>query len=192
MALRDRVLNARSEQLAVVTTNHAMAARKWYLIYAKPRQEELAKVNLERQGYETYLPLMRTPRRRLGRRVIRIEPMFPRYLFIRLDKIHDNWAPIRSTFGVSKLVRFGSEPTPVPDDLIEALQTRDDKSGIQDRPLHEFKQGEAVRIEEGPFMGYQGIFLAKSSRERVIVLLNIVGKYAKATVDVAKLGPADA
>ncbi|MDH3380500.1 MAG: transcription/translation regulatory transformer protein RfaH, partial [Gammaproteobacteria bacterium] len=92
----------------------------------------------------------------------------------------------------SKLVRFGSEPTPVPDDLIEALQTRDDKSGIQDRPLHEFKQGEAVRIEEGPFMGYQGILLAKSSRERVIVLLNIVGKYAKATVDVAKLGPADA
>lgn len=170
----------------------SMTSRKWYLVYAKPRQEALAKANLERQGYEIYLPLLRTPRRRLGRRVIQIEPMFPRYLFIRLDKIRDNWAPIRSTFGVSRLVRFGAEPTPVPDDLVAALQSRDDQSGVQDRPLHEFKHGEPVRIEEGPFVGYQGIFLAKSSRERVVVLLNIVGKHAKATIDIGKLGPAEA
>ena len=175
----------------MANVNHATGSKQWYLVYAKPRQEELAKTNLERQGFETYLPLIRIARRRLGRRVIRIEPMFPRYLFIRLDKIHDNWAPIRSTFGVSKLVRFGSEPTPVPDDLIKALHARDDRNGIQDRPLHDLKIGEKVRIEEGPFMGYEGIFLAASSRERVIVLLNIVGKHAKATVDISKLGPAD-
>ncbi len=114
--------------------------------------------------------------------------MFPRYLFIRLDKVHDNWAPIRSTFGVSKLVRFGSEPTPVPDSLVAAIRDQDDDDGIQDRPLHEFKRGQRVRIEEGPFMGYEGIFQAKTGRERVIVLLKIVGKHARATIEMSALG----
>lgn len=165
--------------------------KRWYLVYSKPQKEELARVNLERQGYPTYLPMMRTPRRRSGRRVIRVEPMFPRYLFIHLDTESDNWAPIRSTLGVANLVRFGMYPSPVPDDLIAAIRARDNESGIQDVPLHSFEEGQKVRIEEGPFMGYEGIFLAKTSQERVMVLLDIVGKAAKAQINVEHLGPVD-
>ena len=165
--------------------------KRWYLVYAKPRQEQLAKDNLDRQGYSTYLPLLRTPRKRLGRRIIRIEPMFPRYFFIHLDTETDNWAPIRSTLGVTTLVRFGMMPSPVPDDLIEILRHRDDSVGVQDIPMHEFQRGQKVRIEEGPFMGYEGILLAETSQQRVMVLLDIVGKSAKARVDVTALGPAD-
>jgi transcriptional antiterminator RfaH len=168
----------------------ASEQKRWYLVHSKPRQEVTAKENLERQGYHIYLPLLRTPRRRMGRRVIRIEPMFPRYFFIHLNTATDNWAPIRSTIGVSTLVRFGTTPTPVPDDLVETLRERDDASGVQDIPLHEFQPGQKVRIEEGPFMGYEGIFLAKTSQERVMVLLDIVGRTARARVDAAALGPA--
>ena len=170
----------------------ASKEKRWYLIHSKPRQEEVARDNLERQGYSTYLPLLKTPRRRMGRRIIRIEPMFPRYLFIRLNTETDNWAPIRSTLGVSTLVRFGMTPSPVPDDLIEILRERDNSAGIQDIPMHDFQSGQKVRIEEGPFMGYEGIFLAKTSQERVLVLLDIVGKSAKARVEVTALGPAEA
>lgn len=165
--------------------------KQWYLIYTKSKKENLAKVNLERQGYPIYLPLMRTPRRRSGRRSISIEPMFPRYLFIRLDTESDNWSPIRSTLGVSNIVRFGMWPTPVPDDLVETLRERDDSSGVQQIPLHTFEEGQKVRIEEGPFMGYEGIYLAKTSSERVLILLDIIGKSARAQVDVDHLGPAD-
>lgn len=160
-------------------------------MYAKPKKEELARVNLERQGYATYLPMMRTPRRKMGRRVVRVEPMFPRYLFIHLDAETDNWAPIRSTLGVVSLVRFGMFPAPVPDELIRTLRARDDASGVQDIPLHSFQEGDRVRIEEGPFMGYEGIFLAKTSEERVLILLDVVGKSAKAKINVEHLGPAD-
>ncbi len=165
--------------------------KKWYLIHSKPRQESVARTQLERQGYQIYLPLIRTPRRRLGKRTIRVEPMFPRYLFIRLDTINDNWAPIRSTVGVSNIVRFGTEPAPVPDELVDTIRARDDRSGIQDLPLHEFQPGQVVRIEEGPLMGYEGIFVAPSSRERVVVLLDIVGKSARTQIEIEKLGPAD-
>lgn len=169
----------------------ASKTKRWYLIYSKPREEGLAKKNLDRQGYDTYLPMARVPRRRSGRRVVRVEPMFPRYLFIHLDTETDNWAPIRSTFGVSTLVRFGPKPSAVPDDLIDLLKQRDDARGVQDIPMHEFETGQRVRIEEGPFMGYEGIYLAPTSQQRVIVLLDIVGKAAKARVETAALGPAD-
>jgi len=165
--------------------------KRWYLLYSKPKKEELARVNLERQGYPTYLPMMRTPRRRSGRRIIRVEPMFPRYLFIHLDTESDNWAPIRSTLGVANLVRFGMYPSPVPEDLVELLAARENAEGVQDIPLHSFEEGQKVRIEEGPFMGYEGIFLARTSQERVMVLLDIVGKAAKAQINVEHLGPAD-
>jgi len=169
----------------------ASRENRWYLVYAKPRQEDLAKQNLERQGYQPYLPMVRTPRRRMGRRLIRIEPMFPRYLFIRLDTETDNWAPIRSTIGVSTLVRFGMHPSPVPDDLIEYLRSRDSATGVQDLPLHHFRKGQKVVIEEGPFRGYEGIYVAKTARERVTVLLDIVGRAAKAQINIEHLGPVE-
>jgi len=117
--------------------------------------------------------------------------MFPRYLFIHLDTTTDNWAPIRSTFGVSTLVRFGMMPSPVPDDLIGILRKRDDSTGIQDIPMHEFRKGQKVSVEEGPFTGYEGIYLAETSRQRVLVLLDIVGKAAKIRIGMDALSPVE-
>lgn len=148
----------------------------WYLLYSKPQRERLALENLERQGYEAYLPLVRTRRRRSGRYVTVIEPMFPRYLFIHLSDESDNWGPIRSTIGISKLVRFGEIPARVPDDLVASLRAREDGAGVQALPPPDFKAGEKVRIVEGPMAGYQGIFQARTGQERVIVLLDLVGK----------------
>lgn len=156
-----------------------VAAKKWYLVYTKPRQEEVAQTNLERQGFATYLPRVRQSRRRQNRRVVVIEPMFPRYLFIELDAQQDNWAPIRSTLGVSALVRFGPYPTPVPEGLLAALRAREGADGIQELPPPSFKPGEALRIAEGALVGYEAIFLARSGSDRVVVLLEIMGQQAR-------------
>ena len=86
--------------------------KAWYLIYTKPRQERYARENLERQGYEVYLPLIRDRRRRKGRYVETVDALFPRYLFIHLDQDTDNWSPIRSTFGVSGLGLFRLQTSP--------------------------------------------------------------------------------
>lgn len=148
----------------------------WYLLYSKPKQERVALENLERQGYEAYLPLMPNRRRIKGRYTRVIEPMFPRYLFIHLSDKTDDWGPIRSTLGVSKLVRFGDLPARVPEGLIETLQSHENEAGIQVLPLPEFKAGDRVRIAEGAMAGYEGVYQAKGSQERVIILLDVVGK----------------
>lgn len=162
--------------------------KAWYLVYTKPREEEVAKTNLERQDYTIYLPLAYQYRRRHHRREQVVAPLFPRYLFIELTQYLDNWAPIRSTLGVSTLVRFGMEPAVVPGDLVEALKARVGPEGVIDLTATVgFKPGSRVRIAEGGMTGYEGIFLATSSHDRVIILLDIVGKQVRVQVDAAHL-----
>jgi transcriptional antiterminator RfaH len=146
--------------------------KAWYLIYSKPQQERLARENLERQGYPSYLPLIRNRRRRNGRYLSIIEPMFPRYLFVHLSDETDNWGPIRSTIGVANLVRFGMRAARVPDNLIGMMHARDEE-GVQILTAPEFKAGDQVRIVEGVLAGYEAIFQARTGKERVVLLLQL-------------------
>ncbi len=99
---------------------------QWYVIHTKFRQEEHALLNLKRQGYECFLPMLAVEQmRQKALRVIE-QPLFPRYLFIQLD-VHGSgksWGPIRSTKGVSRLVMFGSEPAWLDDGIVAALRAR--------------------------------------------------------------------
>ncbi|BAU48614.1 transcriptional regulator [Sulfurifustis variabilis] len=168
----------------------AAGRARWYLVYTKPRGEATARVNLERQGYTAYLPLVRQPRRRLGRRVSIISPMFPRYLFVHLDTETDNWAPIRSTLGVVSVVRFGQRPAAVPDDLIENLRRREDEEGVQVLPAERYEAGARVRITSGSLAGYEAVFQATTGRDRVQVLLEVLGRYTRTVVELAAIEPA--
>ena len=102
--------------------------------------------------------------------------MFSRYLFIRLNKVTDNWGPIRSTIGVTDIVRFGGQPTVVPDNLVNCIRDNEDESGIQITETQEFSRGNKVQIVEGPMNGYEGIFVGRTGKERAIVLLDVIGK----------------
>jgi len=157
----------------------AFSKSSWYLIYSKSRQEISAKENLIRQGYKVYLPMVRARRRRNNCIVEIIEPMFPRYLFISLNKESDNWAPINSTIGVSSMVKFGGQAASVPDSLIDAIKLHKDQYGVHNMLSPGYKQGDKVRIVSGSLEGYDGIFLSRSGCQRVTILLNIAGQSAK-------------
>ncbi|NIR58565.1 MAG: transcription/translation regulatory transformer protein RfaH [Gammaproteobacteria bacterium] len=154
----------------------------WYLIYSKPRGERLARENLARQGYETYLPLVRARARRGRRAAGVVEPMFPRYLFVYLDAVNQSWAPIRSTLGVARLVRFGTWPARVPDGLIRRLRDEEDEHGVQRREPRDFQQGQQVRIRSGPMAGYAAVFAARTGEKRVQVLLEIADQTARVSL----------
>ena len=95
---------------------------QWFVVHTKPRQEQRALENLQRQGFAAWLPMLSVEKFRRGRLEKVVEPMFSRYLFIQLDKVSSNWSPIRSTMGVSKLVTFGNQPAAVPPDIVDALR----------------------------------------------------------------------
>ena len=155
----------------------------WYLIYTKPTQEDVAQANLERQGYEVYLPRVMGLRKKQGRSTKTVLPMFPRYLFIHLDNETDNWGPIRSTIGVSNMVRFGMDAARVPKQLIEEIRARENESGVIELPDKDFAQGDKVRITTGPFEGYEAVFSDKQAKNRVLVLLKIAENYVTMKLD---------
>ena len=99
------------------------------------------------------------------------EPLFPRYLFIRLGRgdSFQSWAPIRSTKGVSRLVSFGVELAKVADSLVEALRAQ--VASVHAEPERLFKSGERVRLTELPFAGIEGIYQMADGERRVMVLI---------------------
>jgi transcriptional antiterminator RfaH len=155
----------------------------WYLVYTKPIKERVALKNLEQQDYAAYLPLMKIKKRRRGKYVELIEPTFPRYLFINLDRENDNWGSIRSTIGVAGLVRFGQFPAKVPDHLIAYLQQQElaGPESDKDRPL--FVAGDKVKVAAGPFAGHDAVFKAEKAGDRVLVLLDIANRFTQLDLD---------
>ena len=153
--------------------------KSWYLIYSKPKEEKLAKEHLDRQGYETYLPLVLGRIKKRGRTQRSIQPMFPRYLFIYLSDQTDDWGPIRSTIGVSNLVKFGMAPAKVPENLIIRLKENEADEGYHYLPSQKLKKGDQILIIEGPFEGYEATLFSQNAEDRVVVLLNIAEKYIK-------------
>lgn len=170
-----------------MTINNKNKTRSWYLIITKPQSEIKAQENLLRQGYETYLPLVQTLRRRNGKNIKRTEAFFPRYLLISLDKKTDNWSPIRSTVGVVGIVRFGGMPAVVPNTILDNLKKNENEFGLQSIENKVLNQGDKVKIIDGPFEGYKAVYQKMKSTERVSVLLDIVGKNTKVILGVNEL-----
>ncbi len=148
----------------------------WYLLHTKPRQEKCALENLQWQSYQCYLPTILSEKLRQGRLTVVKEPLFPRYLFIRLGlgDSAKSWAPIRSTRGVSRLVTFGTKPARVDDGLIEVLRTKE--ALVQTEPKRFFQPGERVYLTEGPFAGIEGIYQIPDGERRVMVLIELLNK----------------
>lgn len=156
------------------------ASERWYAVCCKPRQEAVAKENLLQQGYCTYLPCICNTRRRKEKWVSTVEPLFPRYLFIWVDPTQHSISPVRSTRGVSSLVRYSGMPAAVPEEVIEAIIRRTDtRSGLHrnDHPL--FCAGEHIRLVKGPLVGMEGIFTEEDDEKRVVVLFELLGKANK-------------
>lgn len=143
---------------------------RWYVIQCKPRQDARALENLVRQGFECYLPTLSAARLRNGRKIAAAEPLFPGYLFIHLDVSGENWAPIRSTRGVSQMVRVRDQPLPVGNEIVDLIRQR--LATQQPQPC--LKYGERVLITDGCFSQLEAIFVAPDGEHRVTLLLNIL------------------
>ncbi len=163
--------------------------KSWYLLTSKPKQDERAEQQLLNQGYDVYRPLAKRLRKQRGKMVTRVESLFPRYLFISLDIVNDNWAPIRSTYGVSGVVRFGMEPAKIPTSVVDDLKRAEGLLSEKAESLDRFKKGEQVLIEQGAFKGLQAIFDCYDSGEQcAFVLIEMMGTLTKlpiSTVDIS-------
>jgi transcriptional antiterminator RfaH len=163
---------------------------QWHIIHTKVREEFRALENLQAQGFEVFLPTCQVQKKSQGKIKLATEPLFSRYLFIRLSDISSNWFPIRSTRGVASLLRFGisTDPVVIPDSIIDCLRWR----CALEEPLHElFKPGEILEISNGPFKGLFGFFeklqTLPDGLSRALLLVEILGSVQNLKIQLPQL-----
>ena len=157
-----------------------MAISNWLLLQVKPRQEMRALENLERQQAQCYCPLIQIEKLSRGKRIHVEEPLFPGYLFINFDPQKSNltYTAIRSSRGVSKIVRFGEEPATVPESLILQIKDCEKVSLLPSNAPNVPQKGDTVIILEGPFKGLQAVYSQTDGQQRSIVLISLLHQQA--------------
>lgn len=156
----------------------------WYAVQTQVNGETKAAQNLQRQGYEIYLPRYLKRRRHARKMDIVARPLFPRYMFVGIDMATQRWRSIQSTFGVSRLVCNGEDPAPLPDGVVPALRAREDDKGfikMEIRPV--FAPGDKVRVLAGAFMDSTGLFSDLADHDRVSILLDMLGRKVRVVLD---------
>lgn len=163
----------------------------WFLAQLKPNCVHIAERNLKRQGVRTFLPMEEGTVRRSGRFVSALLPLFPGYIFVSFDTASGQWRSVNSTYGVTKLVSFGTMPAPVPLDLVSQLMLRCDASGKL-LPPKLLTPGDQVRITMGPFADFVAEVESIASDRRVWVLMELMGSQTRVAVNADQLRIAEA
>ncbi|MDA1091462.1 MAG: transcriptional activator RfaH [Proteobacteria bacterium] len=155
----------------------------WCVVQTHTQSEDKAAFHLKRQGYTVFLPKY-LKRRKHARRIDWVpSPMFPRYLFVAMDPEAGNWWSIHSTIGVSNLISFDGRPALVPSEIIDEIMARqDDKGLVKAHAGCAFKPGDRVKIIDGPLNDLEGLFESLTDKERVTILLNLMGREVKVRV----------
>jgi len=149
----------------------------WYAVHTHPQSEDKAVRNLINQGFEVYLPKFLKRRRHARKTELIKAPLFPRYLFVKIDINLHRWPSINSTHGVQYLVCAGSNPSAIQSEIIEEFQRHENKNGIIIiDPRERYKKGDPVRLLDGPFADVIGMFDSATDDQRVMILLDLMGR----------------
>ncbi|MDS4015625.1 MAG: transcription termination/antitermination NusG family protein [Candidatus Accumulibacter sp.] len=148
----------------------------WYVCFTKPRQEATAVRKLEEQGYEVFLPMFTRWEKTTRGWSRRQQVMFPRYAFVRCSRSEQSIAPIRSTPGVTGLVKFGNTLAEISQEMVSAIRCLEERQARSvDENGSPFEPGDMVSVSDGPLKGMSGI-VSSIAADRVVVLLKLLGR----------------
>ena len=156
--------------------------KKWFIAQIKPNSYKTALQNLERQGFETYLPKMKITHRRKNKFIIKTVYVFPGYVFVCFDPGIISWSKVNSTYGVAKILAFNKKPSEISSDLIKELKNRYE---INNKPKQKenLKKGDSIKFHNGPFADLIAKIENVDANKRIWVLLEAMGGYQRLKID---------
>jgi transcriptional antiterminator RfaH len=163
----------------------------WCVVNTLPGQEVRAERNLLRQGFRAWLPAIRKTRRHARRVDMVRAPLFPGYLFVQLDLDREGWSPINSTYGVRRLLAQDARPETLHERFVADLQNsvREDGTCALPPEREGLRPGAQVRVAWGPFADSVATILELAPKERVLLLLDLLGGKVKTTISRLALVP---
>ena len=169
---------------------NAYSQDQWAVVNTHPQKEHLALLHLKRQQFIGYCPRIRRRIRHARRSKDVLRPLFPGYLFVKLDPDRNKWRPILSTIGVRTLICKGERPSILPRGFVEELMQRE-REGVVVAPESSYQPGQAVRFAGGPFDGLIASVLSVSEKERLWVLLQLLQGQIRVQVHANQVMPAN-
>ena len=159
---------------------------RWYALYVRSRHEKVVECGLKGKGYTAFSPFYRTKRKRVDR-VAEIDiPLFPGYVFCLFDPTKR--LPILMTPGIVGVVGPGNRPEPVDDTEIASIRTLA-LSGRPVQPWPFLRSGQRVRLEAGPLVGAEGIFLRVKDEYHLVVSVTLLQRSVAVTVEKESVAP---
>ena len=165
-------------------------SKEWFILQFKSNSHHLAAKNLNRQGFETFLPLHETTSRRLSRFINTSQPLFPGYMFIKFDRAESEWHKINSTYGVSRLITFNAILKSIPTSFVDHLMKRYDLSGKL-IPIQKLKKGDQVKVLKGPFANIIATVEKYEDDQRIWILMDLMGRMSKIQMQFDAVQPSD-
>jgi transcription antitermination factor NusG len=160
--------------------------RRWYALYVRSRHEKVVESGLKGKGYVAFSPFYRTKRHRVDRIAEIDVPLFPGYVFCHFDS--NKRLPILTTPGIVGVVGPGHRPEPVEDAEIASIRTIA-LSGRPVQPWPFLKSGQRIRLQAGPLMGAEGIFLRVKDEYHLVVSITLLQRAVAVVVEKNSVAP---
>lgn len=154
---------------------------QWLAVATHPHKERVALENLQRQGYETYCPMLRRKVRHARRVQDVLRPFFPGYVFAGVG-VDQPWRSMHSTFGVRRVIAFGDRPSLLSGKFIDALRAREVDGGIV-KPSQDYHIGQSVCLTGGAFDGFVATIIEMDEKQRLVVLLDLLNQTVRVHTD---------
>jgi transcriptional antiterminator RfaH len=172
----------------IVASSETRFFLRWHVAQTLPRAEARAASELDAQGYNVFLPQYLKKRSHARKITWAPAPLFPGYLFVACRDATQSWRPINGTIGVTRLIMGEDGPASIDERIVQALKDRRDEKGhIALSQRSSFAKGESVRITEGALAATLGLFNDIADRDRVSVLVELLGRKVRVLLNEAHI-----
>ena len=176
--------------------------KKWYIVQVVAGYEQKVKEELENKDFnlstikEILLPL-KVHTTKTGK--LKTKPMFPGYLYVKVEMSDESWFIIRNTNHVTGIVGSSGQrtkPTPIREEEITKIREKAIEEELRIKNISEtsnekdiitntnYKIGDSIRISKGEFASQEGKVIAISiERQKVSVELEFFGRMTSFEID---------
>ena len=161
-------------------------SKKWYVIHTQTGKEDSVKKSIENMLEhepekkkfisQIFIPTEKVAEVRSGEKRVTERKFYPGYLLVEMELNDKSWYIIKNTFGVTGFVGTRTKPVALNEEEIKEIldQTKEDAKPV---PKVLFKEGEVIRVKEGPFKNFSGtIEETNLEKGKIKVMISIFGR----------------
>jgi len=171
----------------------ASSSMRWYIIHTYSGFESRVKESLRQRADamgmgdaigEILIPTEEVVEMRDGRKVVSSKKFFPGYILVNMTMSDDAWHMVKNTPKVTGFVGTGVKATPLSQEEVDRIINQVTTSAEKPKPKFVYKEGESVRIVDGPFSNFSGtVEEVNHDRNTLKIMVTIFGRSTPVELD---------